>query len=1062
MYRFTYNETGVGMTIIQDWSNENEISTRINVKNYQVPSTDVIISCQIKDVYDDITEVNINTRISNDLSNGIYTLDGALDNYVLPDDLLNDKALLIRSELLKSLSIDPDKQIKPLYTQTKFTPSLDQTAIEMLDPECTTTFCNSYGSCMLVDTLLACSCKTGHIGFNCQVDINGLIPLQDNYETLFTIVIEVIYNYTINNPNNNVGDDSSSSSVFVSKEKILILNNLFEGASYFYEDSSFFINNIPILMQLFKRPEMRDYFIDEFDLLLKVYGYYYDFLIRKIASEKAMLKETMGSDERIVEILDDSITKYKTELKTLRNDLKELINYLISTTPSLNNKDLYYEYESKSLYIHITQLTSSSHDNDVFEHRKSSYKTHLEFMNCVRRYFLSEPSAQIYLAFIDYQNTPLLYNSTLYINNTSPLVEVLFYKNGQPFELECDDDDDDHLFKIYFPFTSFTWIDELNAQKSLYNPFNYKNGNDDIFKDPIYIEPSGFVSNETIELRIQKYHRRHNITCNYEHSNDDDSDDSEYVFSDKGMEFFNLSENSYIICTSQHASLFTTYYIDNDITFNTAGRFFYVQRPQIFKYYPNYIDNSGFWICVFFLLLYIVLMLIVRCLDQKYFRQKGMLEFLKVEIIRNYFPYNKPNSKEIMKLVPNAFKKYNEQTNKPFVNVNNNIPKMFKHTNDNKIIEDINEDNNDTGDNDFIVVKEKSYYSDKEYDDHNNNNNEHAASFESANPPKRKGEKRIHKFPGLNTDEITSGRKTLFTNEERSETPTSSHNKIRIQHSTKNANVSSTNQNYGFINTNDVNTKPMFITHDKPVVFNHPYSNEKDMLSSSKHNSFHSQNRDKYGLLAFSPCEFLCWNIKERHKVFNIFNQITVFHPRWKKITLLYTEITLIMLFNTIQLTMDEDIIVNDNTIGTVRVIIVSIYASALVMYPLSLFFVTPNESKDKLFKLTAQGKDLQILKEYKELNRRVKCVSVVGMILHVCIWIISFYMSFGFVTVWTKQRMTWCACTIIGFVLMHTICEILMEMMIMFTYACRKKGRCFLCFGYHLNELRNSRVLWP
>ena len=1127
-YRFTYNETNVGMTVIQDWSNENEISTRINVKNYQVPSTDVIISCQIKDVYDEITEVNINTRISNDLSNGIYTLDGALDKYVLPDDLLNDKALLIRSELLKSLSVDPDKQIKPLYTQTKFTPSLDQTAIEMLDPECTTSYCNSYGTCMLVDTLLACSCKTGHIGFNCQVDINGMVPLQKNYETLFKIVIEVIYNYTINNnPGGNAGgsgDDSTnsgdssdsgsgtnsgdssssgddtttdsgdSSSVYVAKEKILMLSNLFEGASYFYEDSSFFTKNIPTLIQLFKLPEMIDYFINEFDLLLKAYGCYYDFLIRKIATEKAMLKESMGSDERIVEILEDSITKYKIELKTLRNNLKSLIDYLISTTPSLtNNNDLYYIYESKSLYIQITQLTSSTTDNDIFEDRKSSYKTHLEFMNCIRRYISSDPSIQIYFAFIDYINTPLLYNSTLYINNTSPLVEVLFYKNGQPFEVECpvnddnDNDDNYNLFKIHFPFTSFTWIDELNAQKPLYNPSNYKSGNDDIFKDPIYIEPSGYVSNETIEVRIQKYHRRHNITCNYDNTitnnaNIEDTNDYvDYTFSNKGMKYYNLSESSYIICTSTHASLFTTYYIDNDITFNTAGRFFYVQRPQIFKYYPNYIDNIGFWICVFFLLLYIILVLIVNCLDQKHFRHKGMLEFLKMEIIRNHFPYNKPDSKEIMKLMPNAFKKYDEQSNKPFIgggasgssgSGNTNIPKMFKHTNDNKIIEDINEDNNDTGNNDFIVIKEKSFYSNDDNTNNNNtvgdNDNEHVASFESANPPKRKGNgRRINKYPGTSIDNITSVRKTLFSSDERSDTPSSSsHNKIRIQYSTINANASTINQNYGFINTNDLNTKPVFITHDKPVVFNYPQLGEDDnnnnIQPNTKQSTFHSQNRDKYGLLAFTSCEFLCWNIKERHKVFNIFNQITVFHPRWKKITLLYTELTLIMLFNTIQLTLEENIIVTNNIFGTVRVILISVYASALLMYPLSLFFVTPNESKDKLFKLTAQGKDLQILKEYNELNRRVRCISIIGMILHMCIWLISFYISFGFVTVWAQQRMTWCACTVIGFVFMHTVCELLMEMLIMFIYACRKKGRCILCFGYYLNELRTNRVLWP
>ena len=150
------------------------------------------------------------------------------------------------------------------------------------------------------------------------------------------------------------------------------------------------------------------------------------------------------------------------------------------------------------------------------------------------------------------------------------------------------------------------------------------------------------------------------------------------------------------------------------------------------------------------------------------------------------------------------------------------------------------------------------------------------------------------------------------------------------------------------------------------------------------------------------------------------------------------------------------------NLKGTIRVIVVSIYASALLMYPLALFFIMPQDNRDKLFKLVSQGSELQVLKEYGSMSCRVICASLVGMIVHICIWCVSFYFSFGFVTVWESQRKTWIICTLIAFLLMHSVCEVLMEMIIAVMYKCRRKATCILHVGHFMNVCRNYRLLWP
>ena len=110
--------------------------------------------------------------IIHDISSGHFTLVNALNTYTIPSNP-NEVHLHVRSKLLRSLAIDPDKQIKPPFKISYFEPTLDQSKIVLNDPDCTTNYCNNFGTCSLVDTFITCCCHVGYVGHNCQVDFNG-------------------------------------------------------------------------------------------------------------------------------------------------------------------------------------------------------------------------------------------------------------------------------------------------------------------------------------------------------------------------------------------------------------------------------------------------------------------------------------------------------------------------------------------------------------------------------------------------------------------------------------------------------------------------------------------------------------------------------------------------------------------------------------------------------------------------------------------------------------------------------------------------------------------------
>jgi hypothetical protein len=127
--------------------------------------------------------------------------------------------------------------------------------------------------------------------------------------------------------------------------------------------------------------------------------------------------------------------------------------------------------------------------------------------------------------------------------------------------------------------------------------------------------------------------------------------------------------------------------IDNVMEFEVDGRFFYLKKTQLFKYKGNY-KSPGFIFIMIILFLFIFACVVYYCYDYSYFEQEDLLDFLKKEIIKVYFPYDQidfgDNDKNIENLIPHY-------------NPDNKRRKDIKHMFDNyKFNEKTKEETNNT------------------------------------------------------------------------------------------------------------------------------------------------------------------------------------------------------------------------------------------------------------------------------------------------------------------------------------------------------------------------------
>lgn len=495
---------------------------------------------------------------------------------------------------------------------------MDASVLTISDPACTAGYCNSFGYCDIIDIYLSCYCTIGYVGSNCHIDKNGYTNLANSYNTLYNSIMQSV----------------TSTITF---KQLQSLWNLFFSASTFHQDPTFFSSNLDTFMVLALN-SYSDSILNNTSMYFDLYDFYYNYALMRMNQMKFANKNSTNYPYRNVSLTTSQAAEFANTFSYIRTNIQKLVNFVIQQSGATSKT---FKYTSKNMYIAFSMLTPTFNETDFFSDRIAAYSSWATFMDCINHVEingLNNPYYQAWFIFIEYQAFPFSYDKIIYQNNTSPLSTLYFIDASTNKPITVTDCSTTPI-TFYQPFTSYNWINQLNFQKWLYDPNNYKAPNDPIFSAPIYINETGYVSNDTIENRIEKYHRKYNFSCSYYNTANSN-------FSKVGINYTNFTDN-YIAFNTSHLTEFSSFFVQNDVTYSSDGRFFYLKYPYIFLYGPNYVSNYAFYITIALIVYYIMAVFITSCYDWKYFKQEALLEFLKQEIAKVHSPYDQKKNQTV-------------------------------------------------------------------------------------------------------------------------------------------------------------------------------------------------------------------------------------------------------------------------------------------------------------------------------------------------------------------------------------------------------------------------------
>lgn len=549
-YYFYYIEknTNTKIPLSTGFSTNNEVYSNFTVRFYQLESTQIDIFCLVQDQYLAETETLATMTVVNQVGSSLYDLTQVLSNYDLNAGI-PDLKYLSRSEFLKSVAINPYREVQPNQDYTTYENSLDGSIVNKVDPNCVDNYCNSNGECGLIDVTIACYCDLGHVGNNCNVDKNGYSKLAYYYQEMFDRLMDVL---TGTNTINQIQFNS--------------MYNIFFAAQTFMQDTTFFTVNLQSYLS-FLMTHGTPLIMTQIDKLMDLYDFFYRYYYIKMNQSKLSNKIGSNSPER-------NFTLLLSQQKDYEIAYTNFIGYMTTVTKYLiNNYKTDYIYKTDRLHYYLLKIDETFNDTSFFSTFPDDYLPYVEFMGCLKE---KKSSFSYWLLYLQYLQYPFSYDSVLYPNLTSPYITVQLYDNsGSEVSItKCETTP----VKLYFPFNSYNYLTYINAQKDLFEPKNYKLADDPIFRDPIHIEDNGYISEDTVQERITKYYRHNNFSGLY------------YIptsksFSPSGIvDETYTTNNNYIIFNSEHIASFTTMLIPNEVEFVVDGRFFYLKKHMIFKY----------------------------------------------------------------------------------------------------------------------------------------------------------------------------------------------------------------------------------------------------------------------------------------------------------------------------------------------------------------------------------------------------------------------------------------------------------------------------------------------
>ena len=656
-------------------------------------------------------------------------------------------------------------------------------------------------------------------------------------------------------------------------------------------------------------------------------------------------------------------------------------------------------------------------------------------------------SFNYYLNYIEYLQTPTSYDSTYYPYFVSPFISVNIY-NSIGAIVPINDCTGENQIKFYLPFYSYNWLNYINEQKRLFLPENYKLPNDPVFKDPIYIDKNGYVSDDTVEKRIEEYYRYYNIVGIYYTPKE-----TTQKYSQKNINFIEYTNlTNYIYFHSTHLTSFTSMLIDNVMEFDVDGRFFYLKKMQLFKYKGNY-KSPGFIFIMIILFLFIFACVVYYFYDYSYYEKEELLDFLKKEIIKVHFPYDQidfgDNNKNLDDLIPHYQPDYNRRKDLKYMFDDKFTEK--KNLNEEKIEEKENKDDilnlNDL--NTISNPPKKNFFGDKLNDDDNNNDEKNTNKT-------KKSVREIYK--NKNKDNISNQftMKEENVNVEETKNVISFNKKKKKKSIKKNNNNNNKNnfyieteakENLNVLQTYE-NTNENQIENDLPE----DIENEKELKKKAIEN---------YSNLNCTTSHFIKWNINKRHILLGPILNRSIFNHRWKKFFVLTTQIYTNMCLISLILTNDENI----NSKNKGKIILTSIlteFVSNLLVYLYEWLFITSTYQRTRMFHLVMKGRQLHIIKAWNRLKKTNVIKTIFGVIFCLILWVVNFYITFGFLAVWKNQRNAWIIIFILSEIIDLVFCEIIMEIIVGLFFYKRKSYMSVRDFGEWLNRFRGYRTLYP
>ena len=404
--------------------------------------------------------------------------------------------------------------------------------------------------------------------------------------------------------------------------------------------------------------------------------------------------------------------------------------------------------------------------------------------------------------------------------------------------------------------------------------------------------------------------------------------------------------------------------------------------------------------------LYVFLVFVLTLYDNRYFLQESLLEFLKREIIRVALPYMKDKDKEINRLVPTGFNPGIKAT-RLFGKKTNLDDELFMS---NKL---------DFGEKDKKDLLNLNKIQD---DDNADEKTEKISDGEAESDMvfKKKKKKKKGKFFNKDTTSDDGG-----------------------------------NKKNPFMNEDDLTQAPNTNEKSKARTLNNLPSEfeDKDLEYKARLQSFADLN--------LPMLKFMCANMLERNIFISPIINVSLFNPRWKKLTMLVSEVCIMSTMNSVFLTADEKI--THKTIGgCIKVSILSMLCANTVMYILAVFFTFSRSQRRRLYKLVTSGGQLIILKEWEDMVCHNAFFTIIGLFIHYGIWAWTFYISVAFVAVWKVQAKAYSICMISGAAFDFLIFEFALEFFISIIYLGRKNNEVFRRIGEFLNRARNYRCLWP